>query len=350
MKNCKDIENSLPLYAENLLSADEKNAVEEHLKSCAACAKALAQLQRSGMLMQKLKDVEPPPWFKQKIMTKVREKAEKENFARKWFYPLRIKIPVQIAATVVIAVLTVYIYRFGDEQMKAILPETPQVVVESQQLPPPAVISKDKEDVPAPMVEKKAAAIKAPKQDKISEEVSVGGSEQKMEIPENKLVSASDKSPTMKSDLDAEKKEKKYTEHPAQLEAPQRYSARQASKREESSEDSSSSGAAKKSMMFKAAAPAASVAMPSQARIFLHVVNVNSAVAEVEKILTKHVVRKFTKQLFGDKTILKAEFPAKNIKEVLAQLRGLGRVEEKNISTTDSADQNISMIIEIISN
>jgi anti-sigma factor RsiW len=34
MKNCKDIENILPLYADGLLSAAEKRAVEEHLAQC----------------------------------------------------------------------------------------------------------------------------------------------------------------------------------------------------------------------------------------------------------------------------------------------------------------------------
>ena len=124
MMNCKDIEYNLPLYEDDVLSNEEKQAVEQHLKSCSKCAKTLAQLQKTGRLVGELAEAEPPPWFKQKIMSRVREEAAKKSLAQKWFYPLRIKIPVQIMAAIVVAVIGVYIYRSGDEQMKVVLPPT----------------------------------------------------------------------------------------------------------------------------------------------------------------------------------------------------------------------------------
>ena len=339
MKNCKDIENSLSLYAEGLLSEEEKTTVEKHLKSCAACAKALAQLQRSDMLVQELKDVEPPPWFREKIMAKVREEAEKKSFVRNWFYPLRIKIPVQVAATIIIAVLAVYIYRSGDEQMKAVLPVVQQPTIEMQKGRTPAGIHKAKEAVPAHIAEKEAAA----KKDRLSEEISSSGRVPKMEMPENKLAGASDKSLAMKGDMAAEKEENKYTERQAKQE---RF-------RESSPEDSSLSGAAKKSMMFKAAAPAAprslaaSVAAPLQPGISVYVADANSAVVETEKILIKYKARKVTKQLMDGKAILQVELPVKNLKDLLSQLRTIGQVEEKNMPA-DGSNQDIAVVIEII--
>ena len=161
MKTCKDIKNSLPLYSDDLLSADEKTAVEKHLTECADCSKALADLKKTAAITQELSEVEPPPWFKQKIMARVREEAEKKSFAQKWFYPLRIKIPVQIMATVVIAILAVYIYRSGDEQMKAVLPEAPQSVMEDKQGPTPAEIPKSKKAAPASVAEEKVLVLGA---------------------------------------------------------------------------------------------------------------------------------------------------------------------------------------------
>jgi len=96
MINCKEIENNLPLYLDNSLSRVDKQTVEEHLKSCPQCAKAFAQLQKTEKLVNNLTEIDPPPWFKQKIMAKVREESEKKNLVQKWFYPLQIKIPVQI--------------------------------------------------------------------------------------------------------------------------------------------------------------------------------------------------------------------------------------------------------------
>jgi hypothetical protein len=315
MKNCKNIEYSLPLYSENLLSESERLVVEEHLKSCSACAKTLLQLQRSGMIVQELKDVEPPSWFREKIMAKLREEADKKSFAQKWFYPLRIKIPMQIMAAIIIAVLSVYIYRAGDEQMKAVLPGSPQPVTESKQ-EPPAETAKAKKVAPVPVAEKKAVTTGAVEKDKMSEEVSSGGSGPKMRVRGNMVAATTDKSLSMKSDFAAAKEEKKYSEPQDLPVAPQRYSAGQESVRERSMEDSSSSGAAKKSKMFKAAAPAApssmaaSVSIQTQASITMLVADVNNATVEAEKILAKYGARKIIKQLLYGKTILKAELSA----------------------------------------
>lgn len=41
MKKCKDIENNLSLYLDDVLSKEDKAAVDEHLRSCPQCAEAL---------------------------------------------------------------------------------------------------------------------------------------------------------------------------------------------------------------------------------------------------------------------------------------------------------------------
>jgi hypothetical protein len=352
MKNCKNIENNLPLYAEGLLSDAEKKTVKEHLAECADCGKALADLKKVTEMTQGLREVEPPPWFKQKIMVRVREHAEKKSFAQKWFYPLRIKIPMQVMATIVIAVLAVYIYRSGDEQMKTILPQAPQPVMEAQQEPAPAEMPKAKKATPAPVAEEKSAVIGAAKKNQISAGVSSGESTPKMELQGNMLAGASDKSPAMKGDIAAEKEDKKYTELRAKQEAPHKFTARQESMKDRSADDYSLSGAAKKSKLLKAAAPAASGQMAAsvtdqvQPVISIYLADVNSAVVEAEKILIKHNARKVTKRLVDGKAILQAELPAKQLKNLLSQLRGIGRVEEKNMPA-DNGEKDVNLVIEI---
>ncbi|MEI6608943.1 MAG: DUF2275 domain-containing protein [Deltaproteobacteria bacterium] len=351
MKNCKNIENSLSLYAEGLLPDAEKMAAEKHLAECADCSKALADLKKVVAMTQGLQEVEPPPWFKQRIMARVREEAEKKSFAQKWFYPLRIKIPIQVMATIVIAILAVYIYRSGDEQMKAIVPQAPQLVMEAQQEPTPVEIPKAKKAAPALLAEEKKEVIGAAKKDKVSEVSSVA-KVLKMEKQGNKLAGTSDKSPARKVDVAAEKEEKKPTELSVLREAPQKFAARQESMQDRGVEDSSLSGAAKMSRVFKAAAPAkpapmaASVTDQVQPVISVYVANVNSAVVEAEKILTKHNAKKVTKKLVAGKTILKAEIPAKNLKDILSQLRGLGRVEAKGVPA-DGGEKDVNLVIEI---
>ena len=113
------------------------------------------------------------------------------------------------------------------------------------------------------------------------------------------------------------------------------------------------SGVAKKSKMFKASAPvaprslAASIAAQPQPGISVYVADVNSAVVEAEKILTKHDARKFIKRLIDGKAILQAELSVKKFKDILSQLRTLGLVEEKNMPV-DGGKQDITVVIEIL--
>jgi hypothetical protein len=94
---------------------------------------------------------------------------------------------------------------------------------------------------------------------------------------------------------------------------------------------------------------AVSVNAQLQAGISVYVADINSAAVEVEKLLTKHDARKVTKQLIDGKAILQAELPAKNLKDVLSQLRSLGRVEEKNMPA-DGGERDINVVIEILNN
>jgi len=89
-------------------------------------------------------------------------KRPKEKLCSKMVYPLRIKIPVQIIATNrLFAVLAVYIYRLGDEQMKAVLPASTTTV----EMP------KAKEAAPCPDNRKKGKSqLRRPKKIKYQKE------------------------------------------------------------------------------------------------------------------------------------------------------------------------------------
>jgi hypothetical protein len=95
-------------YLDGELEAEEKAYVEEHLASCEDCSATLAELKKTLQHMSALDEVEPPPWFAEKVMQRVREEAEKESFFRKLFYPLRIKLPLEALALVLVAVVAYY--------------------------------------------------------------------------------------------------------------------------------------------------------------------------------------------------------------------------------------------------
>ena len=120
---CSEIENRLPAYLEDLLSPEERKSITGHLASCPRCSRAFADLKKAEELVHGLGELEPPPFFEERIMSRVREEAgQKQGILRKFFYPLHIKIPIQTLATLLVAVLVFYVYQKGEPEMKQMAP------------------------------------------------------------------------------------------------------------------------------------------------------------------------------------------------------------------------------------
>jgi hypothetical protein len=110
--NCGDLKILLPGYLDGDLPQDEKNAVEEHLKTCRQCVRELEGLKKAAVLIRSLDEVEPPPFFSKKIMARVKaEQRPKRSLVERLFFPLHLKLPLEAVATVLIAVLAVFVYR-----------------------------------------------------------------------------------------------------------------------------------------------------------------------------------------------------------------------------------------------
>ncbi|MEW6332918.1 MAG: DUF2275 domain-containing protein [Thermodesulfobacteriota bacterium] len=120
---CDEIEDRLPAYREDLLTAGERKIMAGHLATCPRCSGALARLKKTEQLLQGLGEVEPPPFFEQRIMSRVRQEAgRKRTFLRRLFYPLHIKIPIQALASLLIAVIAIQVYQAGEPEMQRIAP------------------------------------------------------------------------------------------------------------------------------------------------------------------------------------------------------------------------------------
>src|SRR3990170_1930733 len=120
---CNEIENRLPAYLEDLLSPEERKSIAGHLTSCPRCSRAFADLKKTELLVHGLGEVEPPPFFEQRIMSRVREEAgQKQGILRRLFYPLHIKVPIQALATLLVAVLAFHVYQTGEPETKQMAP------------------------------------------------------------------------------------------------------------------------------------------------------------------------------------------------------------------------------------
>jgi hypothetical protein len=116
---CNDIQEKLSAYMDEDISSGERVLIDEHLKSCQQCKETLADLRKTTEYVRNLNDVEPPAWMTQKIITKIRSEAGREkSIWQKLFYPLHIKLPVEAAVAVLLAVTTIYIFKTMQPEMK----------------------------------------------------------------------------------------------------------------------------------------------------------------------------------------------------------------------------------------
>lgn len=350
MMNCKDIENSLSLYLDNLLSPGDKRAVEEHLKLCPQCSKALADLKKTAAMTQGLSEVEPPLWFKQRIMARVREEADKKSLVQKWFYPLRIKIPIQVFATIFITVLAVYIYRAGNEQFKEVLPpQAPTPVMEAEKDKLSEQTSK-LSDAHKTVVKIKVSVKKGIQDEEmVMYDVSPGSGAPKADergktaMQENIPAAAGNIAPSVQRERAADKKDAGYSALMVKQAKPAKSMPPPSVELERKKE-----GYVLGSSMKQSRAPEAQSVMPKSS-ISVYVRDLKTAVGEVEKLLNKYEAKKIVKQMPEGKATITAELKVQNLKNFIAQLKTIGKIEERGMSD-DSAESDISVVIEIVNN
>jgi hypothetical protein len=123
--NCENIKELLNAYIDNLLSEKEMGTVQAHIASCPSCKEELDELTQAVNLVRGLDRVVPPPWFSEQVMKNIRKEEKGKGIISRLFYPLYIKLPVQAFATIVIAVLAIYIYRTTGPEMKPLMQSHP---------------------------------------------------------------------------------------------------------------------------------------------------------------------------------------------------------------------------------
>jgi hypothetical protein len=135
MVNCKDIKELLPPYLDDLMDSEKRKILEEHLSICSQCSRELADLKKAMRMLHEVDEVDPPPWFKQQIMARVRQEAaaiQDAGFLKRLFFPLHIKIPVQALAMVIVGIIALYLYKAAGPQATRVLPVNSSNVISEQ--------------------------------------------------------------------------------------------------------------------------------------------------------------------------------------------------------------------------
>ncbi|HYA87397.1 MAG TPA: DUF2275 domain-containing protein [Nitrospirota bacterium] len=159
------IRHKLSDYIDGSITAEERNAIEEHLQRCSLCSNALRELQKTLEHIKTIEEVTPPAWITQKIMVNVRDASQKRKglFSR-WFLPPSIKLPIQAVAVLFLVVTAFYIFRNSPPSTRPSA-EPPQESSARKEVPPASSRKNDigtgQESAPYPSTVPQAPGYKA---------------------------------------------------------------------------------------------------------------------------------------------------------------------------------------------
>jgi len=119
MSNHEDIRKLLSAYCGGDLEPAERARLEEHLAGCASCRGELADLQTALRLIRTTPEAEPPAWLAKRIMARVREQQrERRSWLQRIFFPLHVKLPIEVAALLLVCVSGYYLARNMEAELE----------------------------------------------------------------------------------------------------------------------------------------------------------------------------------------------------------------------------------------
>ncbi len=168
MNDCDIIQPELSAYVDGELTPHRREWVEAHLASCPRCREVLAELKTLAVGVATLPKMQPPPRFLAEVRRKIARGDNPE--ALTWrdylFRPFWIKVPLELAAVVAVALLVMQFRQQAPVETVASDRLAPAENSGNDQLPVPEMEAKSEqpaaaESTPAPRPPSPAAAPEA---------------------------------------------------------------------------------------------------------------------------------------------------------------------------------------------
>ena len=138
---CDEVKGHLSEYMDDLLDAEAAAEVDKHLSTCAACQQELASLRALVHELGSLEPVAPPADFLDQLHERLDRRTRVSKILRTLFVPTGMKIPIQLAGAVAVAILVISVFYVQQETMKTM--EAP-VSLQQKGLPEMEAIQADK--------------------------------------------------------------------------------------------------------------------------------------------------------------------------------------------------------------
>ncbi|MEE9500848.1 MAG: DUF2275 domain-containing protein [Candidatus Aminicenantaceae bacterium] len=107
--NDRHMRDKLSGYIDGMLSQGEASEVKEHLDRCPACMEEYKEMVKIIGHMNQMESLETPEFFVEKVHERLEKLSSLQRFIKGLFFPLKVKIPLELAGVTAAALLVIYI-------------------------------------------------------------------------------------------------------------------------------------------------------------------------------------------------------------------------------------------------
>ena len=139
--NCQEVKELFSDYLDHRITPSQIVLLEEHVKSCPACGQELTQLRAIISMTASLGEIETPPDFIVQVNRKIDGERNPGGVWRRLFEPMKIKLPLEAAALLLVSTLAFYLYHESPEMSQdslALIGKTVEVPEEQKREKEPA--------------------------------------------------------------------------------------------------------------------------------------------------------------------------------------------------------------------
>lgn len=116
---CHEARERFSALLDNALGADERRALDVHLATCADCGRELQRFRSTVTLLRSVEPARAPAGFVDRVLDAARPAPWPRRLLRALVLPWPLKLPVEAAAIVLVAVGVVYVFRATPELEQA---------------------------------------------------------------------------------------------------------------------------------------------------------------------------------------------------------------------------------------
>lgn len=112
----RHVRDKLSEYIDGMLNEKEASAVKEHLDLCLDCMEAYEEMVKIIGHMTEMEKLETPESFLERVHERMEKQSSLQRLIKGLFFPLKIKVPLELAGVAAAALLVIYIVGIRGKQ------------------------------------------------------------------------------------------------------------------------------------------------------------------------------------------------------------------------------------------